>query len=82
MREQDLSDDDPVILKKKYFFTDQHVDRSDPVQLNLIYSQSYQMIISGKLPVTVDEAGQFGGIGMQILHGNQDPVKHKLGFEK
>jgi talin len=82
LREQGLSDDEPVILKKKFFFTDQNVDRSDPVQMGLIYSQSHQMIISGKLPVTAEEAGQFGGIGMQILYGNQDPEKHKLGFAK
>ena len=82
LREQGLSDDEPVILKKKFFFTDQNVDRSDPVQMGLIYSQSHQMIISGKLPVTAEEAGQFGGIRMQILYGNQDPEKHKLGFAK
>jgi talin len=71
-----------VILKKKFFFTDQNVDRNDPVQLMMMYTQSLGMILSGKLPVTPEEAAQFGGIELQIKYGNQDPVKHKPGFAK
>jgi hypothetical protein len=28
-----------VVLKKKFFFSDQNIDRNDPVQLNLLYVQ-------------------------------------------
>lgn len=82
LREQGLTEDDTVILKKKFFFTDQNIDRNDPVQLNLLYNQAREMIISGKHPCTADEACQFGAIQMQVQYGNHDPDKHKMGFIK
>lgn len=30
----------PQVLKKKFFFSDQSIDKSDPVQINLLYSQA------------------------------------------
>ena len=80
LREQGVKENDFVVLKKKFFVTDQSVDRTDPVQLVIMYAQAHDDIISGKLPCTSDEAAQLGGILMQILHGNQDPTKHKIGF--
>jgi talin len=82
LREQGLTEEDFVVLKKKFFVTDQNVDRTDPVQLVIMHAQAYKDIISGKLPCTGEEAAQLGGIMMQILHGNQDPTKHKPGFAK
>ncbi|KAI9206533.1 uncharacterized protein BJ171DRAFT_498098 [Polychytrium aggregatum] len=78
--EQGLTEADTVILKKKFFFTDQNIDRNDPVQLNLLYNQSKEMIISGKHPCTLQEAIQFGAIQCQIQYGNHEPDKHKPGF--
>lgn len=77
-----MTEVDVVVLKKKFFFSDQNVDRSDPVQLVLMYNQSQEMILSGKHPATLDEAAQFGGIQMQIDFGNHEPDKHKPGFIK
>ncbi|TPX69668.1 hypothetical protein SpCBS45565_g02300 [Spizellomyces sp. 'palustris'] len=82
IREQGLTDEDTVLLKKKFFFTDQNIDRNDPVQLNLLYNQAREMIISGKHPCTAEEACQFGAIQMQVQHGNHEPDKHKPGFIK
>ncbi|KAJ3320641.1 Talin-1 [Boothiomyces sp. JEL0866] len=82
LREQGMTEEDYVILKKKFFVTDQNVDRSDPVQLVMMYTQAYEMVISGKHPCTPEEAAQFGGIEMQIKFGNQDPERHKVGFVK
>lgn len=82
LREQGLGEADYVILKKKFFVTDQNVDRTDPVQLVIMYTQSYDMILSGKLPCTAEEAAQFAGIAMQVKFGNQDPDKHKPGYAK
>ncbi|RKO94095.1 talin 1 [Blyttiomyces helicus] len=82
LREQGLTELDTVILKKKFFFTDQNIDRNDPVQLNLLYNQAREMIISGKHPCTAEEAAQFGAIQMQVQYGNCEPDKHKSGFIK
>ncbi|KAI9103042.1 hypothetical protein DFS34DRAFT_671082 [Phlyctochytrium arcticum] len=82
LREQGLTEEDTVILKKKFFFTDQNIDRNDPVQLNLMYNQARDMIISGKHPCTQEEACQFGAIQMQVQHSNHEPDKHKPGFIK
>ena len=32
-------DDNEVVVLKKFFFSDQNVDRTDPIQLNLLYVQ-------------------------------------------
>ncbi|KAI8898118.1 hypothetical protein BC833DRAFT_620631 [Globomyces pollinis-pini] len=82
LRDQGLTEEDAVILKKKFFVTDHVVDRNDPIQLVLMYNQAREMILNGKYPCTFEEAAQFGGIEMQIKYGNQDPEKHKLGFIK
>ena len=80
LREQGLTEADAIILKKKFFFTDQNIDRNDPVQLNLMYNQAREMIVSGKHPCTAEEASQFAAIQMQIQYGNHEPDKHKVGF--
>ena len=71
-----------MVLKKKFFVTDQNVDRTDPVQLVIMHAQASKDILSGKMPCTAEEAAQFGGITLQIMYGNQDPTKHKPGFAK
>ncbi|KAJ3195929.1 Talin-1 [Irineochytrium annulatum] len=81
LREQGLTDADGVILKKKFFFTDQNIDRNDPVQLNLLYNQTKEMIVSGKHPSTIEEAAQFAAIQSQIQFGNHEPDKHKPGLK-
>ncbi|KAJ3049223.1 Talin-1 [Rhizophlyctis rosea] len=80
LREQGLTEADAIILKKKFFFTDQNIDRNDPVQLNLMYNQAKEMIVSGKHPCTAEEGSQFAAIQMQIQYGNHEPDKHKMGF--
>ncbi|KAJ3413726.1 Talin-1 [Chytridiales sp. JEL 0842] len=80
--EQGLTEVDVVILKKKFFFTDQNIDRNDPVQLNLLYNQAREMIISGKHPCTYEEASQFAAFQCQVQFGNHEPDKHKPGFIK
>jgi len=39
LREQGVDENEIVVLKKKFFFSDQNIDRNDPVQLNLLYVQ-------------------------------------------
>ena len=41
LREQGVNEDITLILRRKFFFSDQNVDQRDPVQLNLLYVQVY-----------------------------------------
>lgn len=82
LAEQFMSENDIVILKKKFFFTDQNVDKNDPIQLNLLYNQAKDSILTGKHPCSLEEAIQFAAIMCQITFGNFDSDKHKNGFIK
>lgn len=37
--DQGIEDGDILLLKRRYFYSDQNVDGRDPVQLNLLYIQ-------------------------------------------
>ena len=82
LREQGISDTDIVILKKKFFFSDQTIDQNDPVQLGLLFNQELAAIVTGNHPCSVDEATQFAAMQMQVVYGNHEPDKHKKGFLK
>ena len=69
-----------VLLKKKFYFSDQQVDKDDPVQLGLLYSQACDMILQGKHPITLDEAIAFAALQLQITFGNHEPDRFKKGF--
>jgi talin len=62
-----------LMLQKKYFVTDQNIDRDDPVQLHLVYIQSRDDVVSGKHPVNVEQAVTFGALQLQIEQGNHQP---------
>lgn len=38
-REQGVDDNETLLLRRKFFYSDQNVDSRDPVQLNLLYVQ-------------------------------------------
>ncbi|KAJ3364655.1 Talin-1 [Allomyces javanicus] len=78
--EQGVAESDTVILRKKFFFSDGTIDRDDPVQLNLLFSQSRDAIISSKYPCTLNEAIQFAALQCQITQGTYDELKHRPGF--
>lgn len=80
--EQGVVDSDILILKKKFFFSDQNIDRNDPIQLNLLFVQARDAIISGKHPCKYDEAAQLAALQCQIQFSNHEPDKHKPGFIK
>lgn len=80
LREQGIDEDETLLLRRKYFFSDQNVDSRDPVQLNLLYVQARDAILNGTHPVTVDQATQFAGIQCQIQFGDHVEMKHKPGF--
>ncbi|XP_071942853.1 talin-1-like isoform X3 [Antedon mediterranea] len=80
LREQGVPDTEHLIFRRKYFFSDQNVDRRDPVQLNLLYVQSRDAILNGTHPCSLDEAIKLAGTMCQIQYGDHMEHKHKPGF--
>ncbi|XP_014214953.1 talin-2 [Copidosoma floridanum] len=80
LREQDIDETETVLLRRKFFFSDQNIDSSDPVQLSLLYVQCQDAILSGKHPTTQAQACIFAGIQCQVLYGDHKEDKHKAGF--
>lgn len=39
LREQGVEENETLLLRRKFFYSDQNVDSRDPVQLNLLYVQ-------------------------------------------
>ncbi|KAK9743863.1 FERM central domain [Popillia japonica] len=80
LREQGIDENETVLLRRKFFFSDQNIDSRDPVQLNLLYVQARDAILDGTHPVTQDKACEFAGIQCQIQFGDHVEAKHKTGF--
>ncbi|XP_038046321.1 talin-1-like isoform X5 [Patiria miniata] len=80
LREQGVEEFEMLVFRRKYFYSDQNVDKRDPVQLNLLYVQSRDAIINGTHPCSYEEALHLAGTQMQIHYGDHDPNRHKLGF--
>ncbi|XP_071063244.1 talin-2a isoform X1 [Pseudochaenichthys georgianus] len=79
-REQGVDENETLLLRRKFFYSDQNVDSRDPVQLNLLYVQARDDILNGSHPVSFDKACQFAGIQAQIQFGPHIEHKHKPGF--
>ncbi|KAM3877369.1 talin-2 [Diretmus argenteus] len=79
-REQGVDESETLLLRRKFFYSDQNVDSRDPVQLNLLYVQARDDILNGSHPVSFDKACVFGGIQAQIQFGPHIEHKHKPGF--
>ncbi|XP_074035813.1 talin_middle and talin-RS domain-containing protein rhea isoform X1 [Leptinotarsa decemlineata] len=80
LREQGIDENETVLLKRKFFYSDQNIDSRDPVQLNLLYVQARDAILNGTHPITQDMACEFAGIQCQIQFGDHVDTKHKPGF--
>jgi talin len=70
LTEQGLTEKDAVQLKKRFFVNDVNIDRTDPVQLHLVYAQSKNSVLAGDHPLTPEEAGNLGALECQIVHGD------------
>eukprot|EP01129_Flabellula_baltica_P013584 TRINITY_DN6336_c0_g1_i1.p1 TRINITY_DN6336_c0_g1~~TRINITY_DN6336_c0_g1_i1.p1 ORF type:complete len:2441 (-),score=740.57 TRINITY_DN6336_c0_g1_i1:26-7348(-) len=82
LHEQDVTIDDIIIFGKKLYFSDEQIDQTDPVQVNFIYVQSNEDILTSKYPTTKEEAVQLAALQVQIQHGNHNPSRHKSKFLK
>ncbi|NWU22662.1 TLN1 protein, partial [Dyaphorophyia castanea] len=80
LREQGIDDKETLLLRRKFFYSDQNVDSRDPVQLNLLYVQARDDILNGSHPVSFDKACEFAGHQCQIQFGPHNEQKHKPGF--
>ncbi|XP_029139948.1 talin-1 [Protobothrops mucrosquamatus] len=80
LREQGIDDSETLLLRRKFFYSDQNVDSRDPVQLNLLYVQARDDILNGSHPVSFDKACEFAGYQCQIQFGPHNEQKHKAGF--
>ncbi|XP_065596100.1 talin-1 isoform X1 [Cyrtonyx montezumae] len=80
LREQGIDDNETLLLRRKFFYSDQNVDSRDPVQLNLLYVQARDDILNGSHPVSFDKACEFAGYQCQIQFGSHNEQKHKPGF--
>ncbi|XP_056137182.1 talin-2 [Lampris incognitus] len=79
-REQGVEESETLLLRRKFFYSDQNVDSRDPVQLNLLYVQARDDILNGSHPVSFDKACEFAGIQALIQFGPHVEHKHKPGF--
>ncbi|XP_030759474.1 talin-2 isoform X2 [Sitophilus oryzae] len=80
LREQGIQENETVLLRRKFFFSDQNIDSRDPVQLNLLYVQARDAILNGTHPITQEKACEFAGVQCQIQFGDHIESKHKPGF--
>ncbi len=81
LREQGVSDDETLLLRRKFFFSDTNVDDRDPVQLNLLYVQCRDGVINGLHPVNKDMACNLAALQCQIQYGDFNESRHKnVGF--
>jgi len=80
LREQGIDESEVLLLRRKYFFSDQNIDHRDPVQLNLLYVQCRDAILDGTHPVTEKNGCEFAGIQCQIQFGDHVDQKHRAGF--
>lgn len=45
LREQGIDENETLLLRRKFFFSDQNIDARDPVQLNLLYVQVREFLL-------------------------------------
>lgn len=67
LREQSIGEDEELILRRKFFFSDTNVDTRDPVQLNLLYLQCRDGVLKGLHPVSRETAIKLGLIFRRLF---------------
>ena len=70
---------DVLLLKRKFFYSDANIDSRDPVQLNLLYEQARAAILDGTHPVRLEDATQFAALDMQIKYGDHKESNYRPG---
>ncbi|TKR83176.1 hypothetical protein L596_016806 [Steinernema carpocapsae] len=68
LREQNVEEDETLLLRRKFFFSDSNVDSRDPVQLNLLYVQCRDGVLNCIHPAR-EKACQLAGYQCFIEYG-------------
>lgn len=68
LREQGIFDNEELMLRRRYFYSDQYIEKSDPKQLKLLYEQCREGIIGGTQPITEETAIQLGALQLFIQY--------------
>lgn len=63
LREQGIDDNETLLLRRKFFYSDQNVDSRDPVQLNLLYVQ----VQLPRAPGLLRHTGPLAGVVAEVL---------------
>ncbi|KAK7491087.1 hypothetical protein BaRGS_00017651, partial [Batillaria attramentaria] len=71
LREQNIDPNEILLLRRKFFYSDQNVDARDP---------SRDAILNGTHPVSIEEAITFAGLQCQVQFGDHVDSKHRPGF--
>lgn len=82
LAEQGVNESTKLNFKKRFFCDDLNVDKSDPIQLSLIFQQSRDSVVSANMPVTPDEAVRLASLQLQCEIGNYDPAVHNEAWWK
>ncbi|GMR53179.1 hypothetical protein PMAYCL1PPCAC_23374, partial [Pristionchus mayeri] len=81
LREQGIGEEETLLLRRKYFFSDTNVDSRDPVQLNLLYVQCRDGVLRGLHPVNKETACELGALQCQVQYGDFPENKPKFFIE-
>ncbi|VDO63166.1 unnamed protein product [Schistosoma margrebowiei] len=77
LRQHGVDESEILLLRRKYFYSDQNIDTRDPVQLNLLYVQLKEAILNGTHPISQDQAINLAALQCQVEYGPMVPEKIK-----
>lgn len=77
LREQGAFEAKSIILKRRFFFSYDNIDTTDPVELNLLYGQIRILIVSSRCPCTLPVACMFAATQLQVDLGDYIPEKRR-----
>ncbi|KAL5475501.1 hypothetical protein EMCRGX_G025323 [Ephydatia muelleri] len=75
-----INQDVVLTLRRKFFISIDPIDIKDTPAVDLLYIQNKKYVISGALLCKYKEAIKLAGLQCQIVYGDHDPSKHKLGM--
>eukprot|EP00727_Mastigamoeba_balamuthi_P000217 m51a1_g10192 hypothetical protein (1719) ;mRNA; r:16827-23324 len=75
--EQEVGEETVLVLKKRFFFFDANIDKSDPMQVHVLYVQISDFIHDGKYVCSKDEAVMMAAVQAQIKYGDFNPTRLK-----
>ncbi|XP_055338721.1 talin-1-like isoform X2 [Paramacrobiotus metropolitanus] len=76
--DQGIGEGDIVLLKRRYFYSDQTVDVKDAVEHNLLFVQCRDAIVNGTHPITLAEAIVFASLQAQAEYGDFNDSKRAV----